>query len=307
LTGRMALRATVVGSFLVAVDSYATTPDPQQPGVCKGIDISQQVTVALEPFWGDYSSDCVGNECSTGVVQPLVDEVCTAAGLNCARVVVPWSNIWDGDIGAGFTDGSFQIAAAAGNTGPRGDKCMHFSNPYTKPGKGFVLATPAIAAAAPAKGSEVKFCALKGWAIGTSYLEEAAAHQMEWMDAGRGVFSMGYTMTIEDMYETGPDLVAAHEAGECHYSLIMEGSVAGEPGMKLVVVEEVPVEDHRVGGVSFMVDGKSQIAKCLVSKLNEGIDAVRASGFLASVSDGLDVNPIELQATFENPEGCVRM
>jgi len=274
-------------------------------GPCDGIDTTSPVTINLEPNWGDYStcSGSTGSTC-TGMISPLITAACSAVGLTCTQSVVPWSTIWDGAIGTGYNDGSVQIAAGARNTGPRNDQCMAFSNPYTQPAAAAsILATTAIRDTPPALGAAVTFCALTGWAVGTDYLNEARLNQVAWNGGSYGVFSMNYAITVVE-HNTFTDLLAAHAAGTCHYSLVEPAAISGG---SLVTVETVSQARHRVGGVSFMADGTDSNSQCFISRLNAGIGAVRRSGVLATLAVGRAVDPVELTAHIGRyDETCTR-
>ena len=283
--------AGAIAGIVVGVSAGGKSSDP-----CSGIDTSAAVTINLEPNWGDYST-CSGDTGSTctGIVSPLVTAVCAAAGLTCTQSVVEWSTIWDGSIGSGFSDGSVQIAAGARNTGPRQDECMAFSNPYTVPGVGVVLATAAIETTPPAKGASATFCSLTGWAVGTDYLNEAPTKQT-------GVFSMNYDITVVEHLDFAA-LLAAHAAGTCHYSLVEPGAVDGG---SLKEIETITAADHRVGGVSFMADGTDPNTECLISKLNTGLAVVRKNGELTALAVGKSVDAVELTAEVTNSDTCTR-
>jgi len=273
-------------------------------GPCDDVDTTSPVTINLEPEWGDYStcSGSTGSSC-TGMVPSLVTAVCAAGGLTCTQSVTPWSSVWDGAIGTGFNDGSVQVAAGARFTVPRSDQCMAFSNPYTAASTGSVLATAAIGETPPASGTAVTFCSLKGWAIGTNYLNEAKGKQTEWNGGSRGVFSMNYIITVVEK-ETFADILTAHNNSDCHYSLVEPGGIAGG---SLITVETVTEAHHRVGGVSFMADGAASNTKCIISKLNAGLGAVRRSGVLAGLAVGKTVDAVELTAhTGRYDETCTR-
>lgn len=93
-----------------------------------------QVTIAMEAAYAPFNDfDPVHG--LVGFDTELVPLVCSAAGVECSVVTVPWKKAWPGhpkaQMGTGFLNHEFDCTAASGNTHPR-RSTLKFSNPYTK-------------------------------------------------------------------------------------------------------------------------------------------------------------------------------
>jgi ABC-type amino acid transport substrate-binding protein len=247
-----------------------------------------QMKVALEPRWNGYSmcdpstgpTDGTWMGTCEGIVQPVAAAVCEAAGLECTNVITEWNRIWDGNAGAGFLTAppDFDAAAAAGITTERSAESMYYSNPYTKAATGHILSATGV----PASPTTVKVCTVKGVAVGTTFIK-AKIELGVVTGAGDSIFNSGNTI---ELVEAGniPSAIDAVNNGDCHVLLGM-GDISGGSLMTIETVEYTgdPSTGHSVGGNAFMLYGPSDRSACLVSKLNDGIDAVRASGELESI------------------------